>query len=305
MAYFIRAAEVWLLDDSGRNLVLGSAHYGELHDDVSTAFHDASKSMRFAIDEGLPGKTWAERRPLIWTDLSASHFKRKELVADAGLVCAISIPIYAGEFLLGVVILFCGGIDDITGVVEIWRNRDFYDNELHLLDGYYGKLEKFEYISRHLSLLRGRGLPGLAWSQACPLIMLNLAESNSFVRSRIAAEHNLTAGLAIPFFNTDRDVQVVCFLSTEATPAAGRIEIWRADSSHRYLLFGEGYCAAGRDLKAVHRGKAYDRGESTFGFVWLNGRPLVEKSQEAGYTGAIYIPYIVRGILQAVVKFVF
>jgi hypothetical protein len=305
MAYFIRAAEVWILDNSGRNLVLGSAHYGELHEDVSKVFHEASKSMRFAIDEGLPGKTWAERRPLIWTDLSVSHFKRKELIADAGLVCGLSIPIYAGEFLLGVVILFCGGVDEITGVMEIWRNRDFYDSELHLQDGYYGALEKFEYISRHLTLMRGRGLPGLAWSLASPLIMLNLAESNSFVRSRIAAEHKLTAGLAIPFLNTDRDVQVVTFLSTDTTPAAARLEIWRADSSHRYLLFGEGYCAKGTDLKALHRGKAYDRGESTMGFVWLNGRPMVEKSDDDDGAGAVYIPFIIRGVLQAVVKFVF
>jgi len=305
VAYFIRAAEVWLLDDSGRNLVLGSAHYGELNEEASRIFRDASNSMRFAIDEGLPGKTWAERRPLIWTDLSNAHFKRTELVADAGLACAVSIPIYAGEFLLGVVILFCGGVDSVTGVVEVWRNRDFYDTELHVLDGYYGKLEKFEYISRHLTMMRGHGLPGLAWSQASPLIMLNLAQSNGFVRSRIAAENNLSTGLAIPFFNADRDVQVVTFLSTDATPAASRIEIWRADSSHRYLLFGEGYCADGSDLKAIYRGKAYDRGESTFGFVWLNGRPLVEKSDETGQSGSIYIPYIVRGILQAVIRFVF
>lgn len=304
MSFFIRAAEVWLLDISCRYLVLGSAHYGEQQEEALQEFRSASEVMRFAIDEGLPGKTWAARRPLIWTDLNTSHFKRTQLAEKARLVCGLSIPVFAGEFLLGVVVLFCTGDDEVAGAVEVWRNRDFYDTELQLMDGYYGKLEKFEYISRRLTIMRGRGLPGLAWMQSSPTIISNLAESTSFIRARNAAECNLTTGLAIPFFYTDRDVQVVTFLSTERTPAAARFEVWRPDASNRYLLFDEGYCAKGSDLKAIHRGKAYDRGESAPGLVWLNGRPLVEQSEDADQGVSVYIPFIIGGILKAVVKFV-
>jgi len=134
MAFFIKAAEAWLLDQSGHYLVLGSAHYGEQEQGVQ-AFGAASQTMRFAINEGLPGQTWAARRPLIWKDLNTPHFKRKELAALANLACGLSIPVFAGEFLLGVVVLFCGEADDVSGVVEVWRNRDYYDTELHLLDG--------------------------------------------------------------------------------------------------------------------------------------------------------------------------
>lgn len=305
MTFFIKAAEVWLLDQSGRYLVLGSTYYGEQQEPAVQEFRDASQTMRFAANEGLPGQTWAARRPLIWKDLNTDHFKRKELAVQANLVCGLSIPVFAGEFLLGVVVLLCGAGDNVSGVVEVWRNRDFYDNELHLLDGYYGHLERFEYISQRLTLMRGRGLPGLAWSQGCPVIMTDLAESNSFLRSRNAAECNLTTGLAIPFFYTQRDIQVVTFLSTDITPAAARFEVWRPDEARRYLLFDQGYSAKGEDLKAIYRGKAYDRGESALGMVWLNGRPLVEKSGEGEQGASVCIPCVEGGFLKAIVRFEF
>lgn len=305
MAYFIRAAEVWLLDSGGRHLELGCAHYGELHEEVAEVFHHTSKNMRFAANEGMPGITWAMRRPLIWTDLSSNHFKRKELVVEAGLVCGLSIPVFAGEFLLGVVLLFCGDREDVTGVVEVWHNRDYYDTELHLLDGYYGKLERFEYISRRLTLMRGRGLPGSAWSSASPIIMQDLAEDSSFLRARNAAECQLKTGLAIPCFYTDRDVQIITFLSTDASPIASRFEIWRPDSTRRYLLFSKGWCAKGSNLYAQYRSDAYDRGESMLGQVWLNGRPLIEQSQQGEGRVWICIPIIIRGDLQAVVRFAY
>jgi len=189
--------------------------------------------------------------------------------------------------------------------VEVWRNRDFYDNELHLLDGYYGNLERFEYISRRLTLMRGRGLPGTAWTQQYPVIMTHLAESNSFIRARNAAEHHLNTGLAIPFTYTNRDIQVVTFLSTESTPVADRVEVWRPDEAHRYLLFDQGCSATGDQLMGVYRGQAFDRGESALGKVWLNGRPLVEKSDESETGGAVYIPCLDQGFLKAIVRFVF
>lgn len=305
MSYFIKAAEVWQLDQSGQHLVLGSAHYGELQEPAVQEFRAASQSMAFAINEGLPGQTWAARRPLIWKDLNSDHFRRKALAAQAGLECGLSIPVFAGEFLLGVVVLLCGARNHVSGVVEVWRNRDFYDNELHLQDGFYGNLDRFEFISRRLTLMRGRGLPGTAWTQGYPVIMTHLGESGSFLRARNAAECNLNTGLAIPFFYTQRDIQVVTFLSTEATPVAGRFEVWRPDEAHRYLLFAQGYSAKGEDLQALYRGVAHDRGDSALGQVWLNGRPRVEKSSANEQNGSVYIPCVDGGFLKAIVRFEF
>ena len=305
MHYLIKGAEVWTLDESGTNLELNSFYYSGQSDQSMQAFKGASESMRFGIDEGLPGQTWAERRPLIWTDLSVPHFKRRELAEIAGIACGLSIPVYAGEFLLGVVVLFCARDEDIFGAVEVWQNRDSYDNELRLKDGYYGSLERFEFISRALTILRGRGLPGSAWSQRSPRIMTNISEAEGFIRARNAAESGINTGLAIPFFYTGRDVQIVALLSTDSTPAANRFEVWKPDEGHSYLLFDQGYCSAGSDLHAEYRGKAFDRGESTLGQVWLNGRPFVEKSELNDQNGTVYLPLIDGGLLSAVVKFVF
>ncbi len=109
------------------------------------------------------------------------------------------------------------------------------------MDGYYGHLKKFEYTSRHLTIMRGRGLPGAAWQQARPLVMPDLSDSGSFLRARNAIASGLTVGFAIPFFYTDRDVQVVALLSSEVTPATQRFEVWCPDESHRYLLFSYGF----------------------------------------------------------------
>lgn len=305
MAYFMKAAEVWQLDVTSRALVLSSSHFGGVYAKELREFQRASQNMRFPIDEGLPGKTWAARRPLIWTDLNTDHFKRKELAEMAGLECGLSIPVFAGEFLLGVVVLFFAADDKVSGAVEVWHNRDYYDTELRLTDGYYGALEKFEFISRRLTIMRGRGLPGSSWHQKSPVIMSNLADSNSFLRARNATECGITAGLAIPFFYTNRDVQVVNILSTPNTPTAKRFEVWRPDESHRYLLFDDGYCAEETHLKSEYKGIAFDRGESAFGQVWLTGRPLVEKSDQQDEEGSVYIPYIIDGLLNAVIKFTF
>lgn len=304
MAYFIKAAEVWQPDLQGQHLVLASSSYGANQDEALKAFQDASEHTRFAINEGLPGKTWVARRPLIWTDLNTTHFKRKDIAKISGLVCGLSIPVFAGEFLLGIVVLFFAEDDANSAAVEVWQNRDYYDNELRLADGYYGKLEKFEFISRRLTIMRGRGLPGCAWAEAMPIIETNLAESSSFLRATNAAESGITTGLAIPFFYTDRDVQIVAFLSTETTPVARRFEVWTPDESRLYLLYQSGFCAEGTDLKTNYRGAAFDRGESTLGRVWFTGRPEVEISAENGQRH-VYIPFIVKGILQAIVRMSF
>lgn len=303
MPFFIKAAEVWQPDLDGEHLVLSSAHYGDFQVEEIEEFRQASQWLKFSIDEGLPGKTWAERRPLIWTDLTLPHFKRKQLAEIAGLACGLSIPVFAGEFLQAVVVLFFAAGDEVSGAVEVWQNRDYYDNELQLRGGYYGKLEKFEWVSKRLTILRGHGLPGLAWKKRSPAILTDLAESSSFLRASHAAECGLNTGLAIPFFYTNRDVQVAVFLSNLSTPVARRFEVWRPDGEHRYLLFSSGFCSGGNDLKVRYRGIAYARGESPLGKVWLSGRPRVEDLGDN--QRGVFLPFIVDGILYAVISFIF
>ena len=300
MSLFIKAAEVWQPDPSGQHLVLSSFHYGDLE-----AFANASQNMAFGFGEGMPGRTWAERRPLIWTDLNAEQFKRAHQAEEADLACALSIPVFAGDFLLGVMVLFCGKGDDLSGAVEIWHNPNSSTNELKLADGYYGRLERFEWISRRLTILHGRGLPGRAWDQNRPVMIHDLPNSNSFLRARNAEECGITTGFAVPFSNSSQEVQIVTFLSTLTTPIAKRFEIWNPDMGDRYLLFKTGFCAESSILDERYRDVAYARGQGAIGETWLSGRPLVEESDSASQERTAYIPLIIDGKLQSLVCLVF
>ncbi|MEE2733292.1 MAG: GAF domain-containing protein [Pseudomonadota bacterium] len=300
MSLFVKAAEVWQPDLSGQFLVLASSHYGDL-----AQFESASQAMAFAFAEGMPGRTWAERRPLIWTDLSGEDFKRSQLAQDAGLACALSIPVFAGDFLLGVVVLFCGAGSDLSGAVEVWHNPSGSNNELKLADGYYGQLERFGWISRRLTMLRGRGLPGQAWDQNRPVMINDLPHSNSFLRARNAEESGITSGLAIPFSYSSKDVRVVTFLSTLSTPIAKRFEVWVPDRDDRYLLFRTGFCSESSDLEQRYLDTAFTRGQGALGETWLSGRPLVEECDHANHERCVFIPFIVEGKLHSIITLVF
>ncbi|MBA55046.1 MAG: GAF domain-containing protein [Pseudomonadales bacterium] len=300
MSLFIKAAEVWQPDSSGHFLILASSHYGDLAN-----FESASQRMGFAFGEGMPGRTWAERRPLIWTDLNTEYFKRSQLAQDAGLACALSIPVFAGDFLLGIMVLFCGSGKDLSGAVEVWHNPFGSGNELKLADGYYGQLERFEWISRRLTILHGRGLPGRAWDQNRPVMINDLPNSNSFLRARNAGDCGITSGLAIPFSYTPKQVQIVTFLSTLVTPIAKRFEVWVPDMEDRYLLFKSGFCAESNDLEQRYVDTAYARGQGAIGETWLSGRPLVEENNHAIGERTAYLPFILEGKLHSIVCLVF
>lgn len=149
MQLFIKAAEVWQPDMASTELQLVDGYYGGLSD-----FEAVSKEMSFPCGVGLPGETWEKGRPLLWSDLTSDAFMRNQIARHSGIACGLSIPIYAGDFLLAVVVLFAGRGSEVTGAVEVWDNESGSDAELRLAQGYYGELERFEWISRRLSILR-------------------------------------------------------------------------------------------------------------------------------------------------------
>lgn len=60
MKTFIKVTEIWVLNEQRTQLQFGSGLYGALTD-----FKAASESQKFAYDEGLPGKAWAQGLSLI------------------------------------------------------------------------------------------------------------------------------------------------------------------------------------------------------------------------------------------------
>lgn len=300
MQLFLKAAEIWQPDARGVSLRLSSSYYGDL-----VEFADVSQDMTFDFGEGLPGAAWAARRPLVWTDLGIGAFKRTEAAAQAGIACGIAIPILVGDFLLAVAVLFCGKAEAVIGAVEVWENPPGSDTELRLTDGYYGDLERFEWVSRRLSIMRGRGLPGGAWELGGPLILNDLGSSNTFLRARNAAEAGITTGLAMPYLDTEDGVQVLTLLSAKGTPIARRFEIWTPDGESEALRFAAGHCEAGTDLTAKYAGVAVSKGEGPLGEVWLSGKPQVTAGGAAASgEPTIVLPVIARARLAAVVALV-
>jgi len=279
---FVKAVEVWVPGAQHLTLDLASSHYGDLID-----FQKASVIMQFVYDDGLPGKTWSGAKPIILNDLQNSYFQRGDAAAQAGISCAVSVPFFCGEFLQAVVILFCGG-ESVSGAIELWANNN--ENELRLQDGYFGELSRFEWISRKLTIMRGRGLPGNAWEQAKPIVIQDLSNSSSFLRAINAAEAGISTGLAIPFYYSESAVQVLALLSAKGTPIAKCFEIWLRDEEKQCLEFDSGNCSTGEDLTQKYQNTQIKKGEGILGECWLTGRPLVHKNADNRQDVILYLP---------------
>lgn len=300
MQRLIKAAEVWQPDADGRFLSLSSHYYGAFSD-----FESISKSIKFDFGEGLPGQTWLEGRPLVWSDLENDLFKRSAAARQADILCGLSIPIFVSDFLMAIVVLFFGHSEHDAGAVEVWSNQEG-DSELNLADGYYGDLERFEWMSRRLSIMRGRGLPGQAWAQRSPVIMKDLGQSSSFLRARKALEAGITTGLAIPFFDRNDQTQILTFLSARGTPIARRFEIWDVDPSQNALVFTDGYCPDETDLIALHHNQRFEAGTPILGSVLRTGRPFISEQIESVAPDVasghlVAIPVIIENRLNSVV----
>lgn len=297
MNQFIRAAEVWTPDNKGGGLELSSYFYGN-----SEEFAKTSLEMTFAFDEGLPGKTWSGRKAIVMTDLSDKTFKRAEVAKLSGISCAISIPVFCGEFLRAVLVLFCGYSDEVQGAVEIWHNQQGSSNELQLLNGFYGTLDEFEWISRRLTIMRGRGLPGVAWDEESPVIMEDLASTSSFLRAKHAAKAGITTGLSIPFFETRNKVEVLTLLSAQGASLAKSFEIWMPDSESDTIKYDQGFSFVGENLAETYQGLSFAQGEESRGYCWQTGLPVISISKENENEALVNLPVTSRGLLKAIVS---
>ena len=163
MKTFIRAAEIWVPTKDRMQLEFLDGLYGPLGE-----FRAVSEQMRFGFDEGLPGKAWASGHPIILKQFENSYFKRTEAAKAAGLTCGVALPVFAGEFLMAVVVFFCGDDEAHIGAIELWHNDPDKSYEMRLVDGYYGTADMFEFNSRHTRFPRGFGLPGRVWKSGMP-----------------------------------------------------------------------------------------------------------------------------------------
>src|SRR5260221_7893246 len=113
MKTFVRVVELWTPDASGSLLEFGGGLYPD-----APRFGAASRTMCFGRGEGLPGRAWEAGRPIVLKQFEGSYFRRTRLALAEGLSCGIALPVYAGDALRAVLLLFCGDDAEHAGAVE-------------------------------------------------------------------------------------------------------------------------------------------------------------------------------------------
>ncbi len=307
MNTFIKVAEVWVPNVEHNCLVLKHGIYGDCKE-----LEEISRNARFSYQQGLPGAVWACQHPIVLNDLKNSCFERASSALDEGLSCAIGFPVMAGEFLVAIVVLVCGHDTETSGAIELWGNSLERDNELGVINGYYGTSEYFEFISRKTKIMKGFGLPGLVWSTESPVLLEDLGHSGSFIRGKDALKAGITTGLSIPSSVLGQQVYIMTFLSAKKTPLAKRMQIWQPDESRERLLCKVAHGDLEDDLFAAYESKSYSRGEDIIGRVWQHGIPEIienpfdENTENAADIKAMLaIPVMKHGLLNSIVTFLF
>ncbi len=217
-ATFIQVAEVWVPE--GDTLVHAVGDYAG-----KVEFAAASVWECFAKGEGLPGRAWAEERPVVLKEFDGSYFKRTEAAKEAGLTSAVAIPVFAGDALKAILVVLCGGDEEHVGAIEVWEDRNAL---LTLADGYYGMASNFEELSKQTQFTHGQGLPGGVWAANTPILQRDIGQGSAFVRAESAGAVGLKTGLGLPIPVPGHKVYVLSLLSAPNTPIANRFEIWDA-----------------------------------------------------------------------------
>lgn len=292
---FIEVAEVWIPE--GDRLLLADGSYGS-HDGFATV----SERESFAKGEGLPGKAWAEGRPVVLKQFDGSYFKRTESAKAAGLTSAVAIPIFAGEALKSVLVLLCADDDIRTGAIEVWADKDGF---MMLEDGYYGAAKHFEWVSQHTYFPRGQGLPGGVWAANMPMLMRDLGAGYSFIRADSAGKAGLTTGLGLPLPVPGNQTYVLTLLSARGTPIARRFELWdaRAGKGTEAVLI-DGICEREGRLWDEDNPRRTSAWQGLVGRVLATGLPGIERGTPGithGYGTMVALPIYQRDAVAHVV----
>jgi len=97
--------EAWVPDMDGSRLRLSPAWFSAYPG--GDAFHSQSSEVVFRPGEGLPGRAWQSRTPIVTQDVTRDPaFLRPEAAETAGLGTGLAIPIVAGEAVVAVMAFF-------------------------------------------------------------------------------------------------------------------------------------------------------------------------------------------------------
>jgi hypothetical protein len=310
---FIRVVEVWVPSNDRNTLEFSAGWYGNAH-----RFGALSRQMCFGLGEGLPGQAWQLGHPVVLKQFQGSNFRRTQAALADGLTCGIALPVFAGDFLTAVLVIFCGDDEAHAGAIEVWANDPAASKDMLLEDGYYGTTaDAFEFISRRTAFRQGTGLPGQAWEARLPVFLEDLGKGQRFLRSDSAVKVGINRGFAIPCATRGPKTYVMAFLSALATPIARRFETWMPDATGERLHRVGGFCEATGTVKEGRGNDFIERGQGTLGRAFFTGVPGLGDcaASEPGLVGiaagaaaldaVVAVPVLRDGRLQAVVAWYF
>ena len=312
MKTLIQVTEIWVPNKQRTHLEFFDGLYGELGD-----FKGTSESMSFAYDEGLPGKAWAAKRPVILPKFENSYFLRTEAAIKAGLTAAIALPIFSGDYLQAVIVFFIGDDIDNVGGIELWSNTPADSFDMGMIDGYYGTAEMFEWTAQHTKFRPGFGLPGMVWQSGMPVITDNLLSSKRTLRHDSNLRVGISKGVGIPCSFDGKEVLVMTFLSALGTPIARRFEIWVPNDDGSALRFSSGDCDQTPQLAECHAEASIAPWEGAIGEAWQKGVPAVRSNlffepgaaaraaTGVGLSSIVVVPVIQEGRFKAAVVWYF
>lgn len=284
---FIEVAEVWVPENG--KLILHAGNYG-----AHEGFAEASGRESFAKGEGLPGKAWAEARPVVLKGFDGTYFRRAEAAKAAGLTAAVAMPVFAGDLLKAVLVIFCADGGDRIGALEVWVEKA---GTLTLDDGYFGMAKEFEFVTQHTAFARGQGLPGGVWSANTPMLMRDLGAGYGFVRAESAGKAGLSTGLGLPVPVPGGATYVLALLSAKGTPIARRFEIWDARAAKvgktGDAVLIDGICDREGPLWDEDNPRRVSSWKGQIGMVLATGLPVIESNSSglaAGYTAMLALP---------------
>lgn len=206
---FIRVVEVWVPGNDRGTLEFSAGRYGS-----AKRFGALSHRMCFGYGEGLPGAAWQAGRPIVLKQFEGANFRRTQAARDEGLTCGIALPIFAGDFLTSVLVIFCGDDEAHAGAIELWANDPAVSRDMTLADGYYGSTaDAFEFISRRTAFRRGTSLPGLAWQSGLPVFQEDLGKGERFLRADSAVKVGINRGFALPCSSRDGNDYVIAVVA--------------------------------------------------------------------------------------------
>jgi hypothetical protein len=275
----IRAAEIWLPNEDDSLLETRAGFYGQ-----ARAFGYLSRSLCFGPGEGLPGRAWADKRPILLEDLQNPIFRRAHAAKASDFTCALAIPYLSGPTVTAVLVLFANLSQHDVGALELWHCDHGTAQALSLQRGAYGAGgAALEANSQTMTFAQGEGLPGAAWGSASSQFLQDLAGSPSFARAELASDMGLLRGLGIPVTLTPEHSFVMTLLATGDTPIAHRIESWKlnaaGDQLERTYAFSElhsGYASHKSSLPYPST-QAEQAPRSSIALAWATGLPVLNE----------------------------